>query len=584
MKRFTFLLSLFITLVIWWFTLSGICTYSFASAIDGFIVQTHPESFSVNEAVDLEISAVKDGKIIKDYDGIVFIVIDGIDKTEYLVPSDGIYEFLPSDQGKKSFSKGLKIKKEGSFTLIVKEAIDKNIKGQKNIVVKTEKKKELSVIDVISPTNWGIETDDTLTIIWSSIPLPNTPIKIFLNKAAVWSAETDKNWEFSTDIRLTKTWENTLELKAFDVDNTLIGKSDTIPFTFKKETKKPLVNAVKVLPDTTVNKMSKVTIELDTREDIQIAKIILGDKSYAMDKKEDGMFTKSMVAQKAWTITVKFWVMDNGKEKIIDKQTIITVKDIAKAHTGDHNAFAEPDNSDILTWEHTSQVWITWTIYTIENILINPINIDGSDIQLTRDYSWNAKKFMVNYGIEKTTLEQNIMTDTQDIKIHWIDPHQRYYFQITPLNEEEKKNGNSSPIIEYIFWWNTSEKNTNCVISNITVKKETIDGENYLVWTASENIEKYEIYRIDVANSKTTISDMEKIGETKDTKFAYPFDFNSKEEKYAYYAIQGICKNGQKIQIGNIEKVKVGPFDNLLIILILSGLVFSMYKLYTIDN
>lgn len=80
---------------------------------DAFIVEVVPSSFDINQAVDITIkAATSNGEIIKDYQGDVFIEIEGIvDTADYTVPSDGLYTFLPQDQGVKLFSKGLTIKK-----------------------------------------------------------------------------------------------------------------------------------------------------------------------------------------------------------------------------------------------------------------------------------------------------------------------------------------------------------------------------------------------------------------------------------------------------------------------------------------
>ena len=80
---------------------------------DAFIVEVTPSSFDINQAVDITIKAVKaDGTVIKEYQGDVFIEVEGIvDTADYTVPSDGLYTFLPQDQGVKLFSKGLSIKK-----------------------------------------------------------------------------------------------------------------------------------------------------------------------------------------------------------------------------------------------------------------------------------------------------------------------------------------------------------------------------------------------------------------------------------------------------------------------------------------
>lgn len=67
---------------------------------DAFVVEITPSSFDINQAVDITIKAVKaNGEIIKEYQGDVFIEIEGIvDTADYTVPSDGLYTFLPQDQ------------------------------------------------------------------------------------------------------------------------------------------------------------------------------------------------------------------------------------------------------------------------------------------------------------------------------------------------------------------------------------------------------------------------------------------------------------------------------------------------------
>jgi hypothetical protein len=90
-----------------------VLNHVYAADPDTFIVEVVPSSFDVNEPVDITIKAAKaNGDIVKEYQGDVFIEIEGIvDTADYTVPSDGLYTFLPQDQGVKLFSKGLSIKK-----------------------------------------------------------------------------------------------------------------------------------------------------------------------------------------------------------------------------------------------------------------------------------------------------------------------------------------------------------------------------------------------------------------------------------------------------------------------------------------
>jgi len=101
----------------------------YAADPDAFIVDVVPSSFNVNDAVDITIKAVTaDGNVVNTYQGDVFIEIGGIvDSADYTVPSDGLYTFMPEDQGVKLFSKGLIIKKAGTFTIKVSDIINDSI-------------------------------------------------------------------------------------------------------------------------------------------------------------------------------------------------------------------------------------------------------------------------------------------------------------------------------------------------------------------------------------------------------------------------------------------------------------------------
>lgn len=71
----------------------------FAADPDAFLLQVTPSTFGVNEAVDVTVTAVKNGQTVKDYVGDVFIEVDGIaNPDDYVVPSDGLGTFLLQDQ------------------------------------------------------------------------------------------------------------------------------------------------------------------------------------------------------------------------------------------------------------------------------------------------------------------------------------------------------------------------------------------------------------------------------------------------------------------------------------------------------
>ncbi|HBB04098.1 TPA: hypothetical protein DCZ39_04350 [Patescibacteria group bacterium] len=112
----------------------------------------------------------------------------------------------------------------------------------------------------------------------------------------------------------------------------------------------------------------------------------------------------------------------------------------------------------------------------------------------------------------------------------------------------------------------------------ITVTGQQIGEKYYLVRKGINNIDKYVVYRSDFETSDITT--MQKVGETTGTMFEYPFNKLSKNTKYAYYLIEGICKDGTTLKIDNVKKIVVGPAENILLIILISMFGYTIYKLY----
>lgn len=77
---------------------------------------------------------------------------------------------------------------------------------------------------------------------------------------------------------------------------------------------------------------------------------------------------------------------------------------------------------------------------------------------------------------------------------------------------------------------------------------------------------------------------MQKVGEASDNKFEYPYDPNAQKDTFAYYAVVALCSDGSALQIDGTQKVKVGPVQNMLYMLLISGLLFGLYKLNIIGK
>lgn len=154
----------------------------------------------------------------------MFIEIEGIvDTADYTVPSDGLYTFLPEDQGVKLFSKGLSIKKSGTFTVKVSDIINDTIMGQKTVIVgTTQATTTAQKINLISPVAGGIEKNNIANVIANAPSLNNSPYEIYVNNLKVAQGMTSANGDISTYVSGITEGDNILQIKILNATNEVI--------------------------------------------------------------------------------------------------------------------------------------------------------------------------------------------------------------------------------------------------------------------------------------------------------------------------------------------------------------------------
>lgn len=64
------------------------------------------------------------------------------------------------------------------------------------------------------------------------------------------------------------------------------------------------------------------------------------------------------------------------------------------------------------------------------------------------------------------------------------------------------------------------------------------------------------------------------------TRFEYPFDKTVEDEVYAYYTVEALCVDGNKIVLTNAQKVQVGPVEDMMLVFALTMLGYLLYRLY----
>lgn len=533
MKKSSRIVSSLLWLFGWFFAVT------FASPV-AFIVEVEPSSFEVNESVDLTIRAVDaNNQTVQDYDEDVRIEISWAGFEDYTVPSDWLYTFVPQDLWIKTFSKGLQINKQWTFTVRVEELFDEDIYGETSVIVGQDVDSVEENVTITSPSDGWIEIAAAITVLASVPLLSNSPYQILLNGDIVWNWTTTNAGAISSVITGAQAWENTLQIQILDSDDIVLWKSSLQTFTYDPLTDETF-QWINITPWTSLRQWDRPVFTVDTSDNVTSVTISLSNgQTSPMDKIVAGSFSKTLLLE------------DDGE---ID----VSLSVIADGNTTNY--------TNVMTLDVSENVGIGEVRYFADSV-------DKSSLQLIWEPIGSVLRFTVEYGTSPTNLNQSRDVASTGITIQNINPDLTYYFQITPVDTPWNAIWTPSDVITV----NASilAQAVVCIVEGIELFTEQVWDNYYLKRDLVENVSKYIIYRLDTPTNR--ISAMEKVWETTETQFQYTFDRYADTETFAYYAVQAECDNGDSLQVWSIEKVEVGPMDTILLVVLTSLLVYLMY-------
>ncbi len=532
------------------FILFGWSVVLWSTIPSGFIVEVNPNVFDVNEAVDVTIKAIDgDGNVITDYDWFVFIELltdeSNLTYEDFVLPWDGwawLVFFEEADLWEITLSKSLIIRKSGSYTLRVYDLDDESVDGQRSIVVWQSQDNDILPISLIAPTPWSIETVSSITVLADAVDLGNSPYQILVNGVIVDTWTTSAQWSINTVITDMTEGENSLQIKVIDLNDIVLWESESITFSYQPNTDE-FFNGIQILPSTQAKQWDKLVFNVSTSDAVSSAELILWSEDWIpMDMDSIGTYLAQVLMEDPWNVDVSIRLNAGWNMKLY--------QDVA-------------------------------TLEIEENIAIGLVKfytqaVDKSSLMMMWQVLGQSPKFLVNYGVNQNNLDQEIIVDTNEIEIANINPAEVYYFQITPLDNDENIIGTPSDVKEIDP--SSLQAQVTCLVDGIVLRTEEIDNSYYFVWDAVENAEKYFIYRSD--NVTSIISEMQKVAETTQTRFEYPFNADALNEEFAYYAVVAVCANGKEILIDEVKEVQVWPYDTLLIAIVASVLFYSVWSLY----
>ena len=547
---------------------------TFAVSPDAFQIEVSPSSFAVNQAVDFTIKAIKNKQVMKNYTGMVFMSVDGIAKdsaaklklTDATISNGGILEMGLADQWVKKYTKGLLITKPGNFTVSVADFTQDTISWSTTVMVSSAFKAEVRNIQILSPSAWSEENQSTINVMATADTLPNARVQILLNDALAKETTTDANGLINDTISGLKVGTNVLQIKALSVTNEQVGSSEKLVFTYQGQSDN-LLKSFTATPNQNLKVWNKVRFELTTEDNVSSAKLIFPDnKEYPLDKEKDGLFSKELMLTQTGSLDIASELSAGPTlSKKYDKMLTLEVA----------------DNTQI--WEVKIQALTT---------LAGAIQLDWKVI------GWSSPAYAIQYGLTKDDLAGTAITKETTAMLSGFTYGKDYFFKIQPLNIQNIADGLPSDVLEFTMpiasWTGPNQIALSasglemapdhptaalptCIVKNIKVSTQKIGNKYYLVRNKIENATKYLVYKSDFADN----SDKSFLGETELTRFEYPFDKTSKEDVYAYYTVEALCADGNKAVLTEAQKVKVGPVEDMMLILTLTMLGYLIYRLYS---
>ncbi len=574
-----------------------------------FDVKVTPSPFKASEFADVTVKALdENGNVDATYNGDIWIEVEGFDYTDpdIALPGNGIAFFEAADQGVKIFSKGLTIKKGGQYTLTVADVYDTNLKGSvKFDVLGTTPNAQTAGITVTSPLSGSTETKDSISVVGTTT-FPTTPVTVLLDGVSIEEGVTDAQGAFTVYIQGISPGPHTLTVNALDLEDKVVGTSGPIPFTYQGES--GLFMGLDIEPSKEAMIGEKLTFTIHTAPTVTSAMLIFnGGEEVPAQKVETGLFRKQMSFDQAAILPIDITLGVGATPTSFKNVDAITIKDeVRKILTVDYTADPTKNKVD-MTWTYAGKVDYFKIKYGT--------NKDTMRLSLTTsEPKWalilaDAK---ATYYAQVFPVDENGAVNGEPSVIVEIPPMQGV--DSNPICGNNKietgeacDDGNTinndgcsfSCMVEVVLpaicgnrivesgeacddgnVINNDGCSSMCTLEQLAPEKPTCYPETielrvkkmadkyYLVWDPVEHAASYIVYRADQSVSST--SQMSVVATTKETMFEYPFDKMSKVDKWAWYAVEAVCENNDQKQVGDMQKVKVGPEKTLLLVLAFS--------------
>ena len=523
------------------------------------------------EATNMTITMLKNWSKMSSYRGTVYITLTDenwapLNKNDYTVPQQWLYDFSDADLWSATFEKWLEIKKVWTFYVEVEDFNDpdeRSLWRQEIKVIRNDGPVWNYKIEILSPVP-NITLTSQKVEIFAQVPeLKNSNAIIYLDDEILDTTLTDSQWMINYVIKEVTVWRHSLKIEVLDMDwITALWSSEKIYFTTSPNLSAKVIVTVEPATWLMVWETAKITAYTD--EMIESVKIKLSDRksneAEVLPKVGNWEFSKDV-------FLFNTWIIDISLETSASNGEIIEKHDNIKQFT----VLDTPTITNIVTWT----------------------DAEAQIATISRDVSnENWSSYLINYRLwdeNVTPLEER--TDKKSFKFTDVPYDTTLNVTITPYRKEATKHGAASETIKFVITkpqlatqnpddaslsWINIDHQPRCIVNNISTRTKKIWDNYYLIWDKVENVTKYIVY----SSTKPDGSDKMKVYETSDTSYQYPFDKTSEEDKFAYFWIVWICDDWEELELTGATKVQVWPAENFFLLLCMTFLIYFWIKLF----
>jgi hypothetical protein len=528
---------------------------TFAADIASFVIQVSPNPMKPAEAADMTIKAVKsDWSPVTDYKWTIIMDLGSQDTSIYDMPSNGFYQFTAEDQGVKTFSKGLTIKKTGQYTITVYDSLTDSVVGKLPIIVwstATTDSVTNKLIQILEPLGSGA------TVEWSSLNVvgntdsKKTPLQFFIdNKKVLTEGETDDTGNFSVYLTDILSWSHTLQVKMVDYEGKVLWESEIISFNYILPATDWFLKSFVANPDGEINAWDAVVFDAQVDGTVRSVEIKVWTMwTFIMDRTASGVFNKTVIVDKPGTHKVDVTLIFEWWQRTIyaDRATLNIKWTNGVSLLKVMNNAADP-----------SKASLSWT----------PVGTPAS--------------YVIRYGQSQDTLTSELKTTVANAEISWLEIGKQYFFQVFAVDQAGAITGKWSDIASLTTQWQWSAGEaivwSSCTVVGIKIRTEKVGDQYFLMRDAIPWAVEYHIYKSDY--EVNSIENMQKVWSSTIPQFAYPFDATAKKDEYTFYSVVATCSDWQNLQIDSVKKVHTWPLSDMIILFFVSLISYFLYRIY----